>query len=224
MPKDDLFWEAFSKYVYLTPTQVQLVTGRKQITVYVRLERFYDAGLLGKARQNDFSPWLYFLTEKGALKCIERGYLTRKWYIGRKATNQIPHEIGITNCQMIFAANFPGEIRRWRADLQKDFHGEVPDLFFNLDGTWTPFEYVLQNPLTIDKLRDYNATFPRSYFILPTEKRVENVLAQCVHENLDTTKLWFTTETLFKQNPTGKIWATPHNYEDRAYSILKPES
>jgi hypothetical protein len=224
MPNDDNYWAMFASYVFVTPRQAIQILNGKRITVYVRLKRLYEAGYLGRVRQNDFAEFVYFLTQKGADRCVERLGVNR-WYIGKKSLMQIPHDIGITEFQLRLARAFPHmEVRRWRTDLQKDFDGEVPDLYFNIgDGMeWTPFEYVRMNPVTAEKLRDYNSAFKRSYFVLPTEKRVENVLIS-IEDDLPSSRLWFTDEALYRKDILGKIWWTPKNFRERQYSILKPE-
>jgi hypothetical protein len=216
----------FSTYVFVTPRQAIQILDGKRISVYVRLRRLFEGGYLGRVQQSDFAEYVYYLTEKGAEKCIERGYLGKKWYIGRKSLMQIPHDIGITEFQFRLARAFPHmEARRWRADLQKDFEGEVPDLYFNIgDGMeWTPFEYVRMNPVTVEKLRGYDKEFKRSYFVLPTQRRVENIL-KAIEEELPSSRLWFTSEDRYREDILGKIWWTPKNYADRVYSLLKPEA
>lgn len=226
MLNDDNYWRMFSSYVFVTPRQAIRILGGIRISVYVRLRRLFEGGYLGRVQQSDFSDYVYYLTEKGAEKCIERGYLQKRWYIQRKSLMQIPHDIGITEFQLRLARAFPQmESRRWRADLQPDFEGEVPDLFFNIgDGMeWTPWEYIRMNPITKEKLTDYNAKFKRSYFVLPTEKRIDNLL-KSIEDEIPSTRLWFTDEASYQRDILGKIWWTPQNFRDRQYSILKPES
>jgi len=226
MLADDRIYEAFAKYVFLTTKQMQSALGCKFDYINVRLRRLCENGYLGRVQQNDFSEFLYFLTEQGALKAIERGAASRKWYVQKKSPMQLPHEKGITDCQLLLAKHFDGaEFRRWRTDLQKDFDGEVPDLFFDLkDGTgWCPMEYERMNPVSREKLADYAKHFPRTYIVVQTTRRVEMLLAS-IEDTLNTPRLWFTSVDVFSKNPTGKIWWTPKNFRDRAYSILRPES
>ncbi len=223
MPNDDKIWAMFSRYVFVTTNQAQEILGCKWDYINVRLRRLFQAGYLGRVQQNDFAPYLYFLTEAGATLAFSRGHMTRPWYIQRKATNQIPHEIGITNWQMKFAKAFPeAEFRRWRTDLQHDFDGEVPDLFFDLkDGVgWVPFEYERMNLIKEEKLRDYDREFPRTYTVVQTNKRALNLVAS-LEESLPSSKLWFTSEEMFDRDITGKIWWTPANFRTRVYSIVK---
>ena len=198
---------------------------QQRVSVYLRLRRLHEAGYLGRERQSDWSDYVYFLTEKGAEKSIEHGYLNRKFCVYKKSLLQIPHDIGLSECQLGLSQAFPEmECRRWRADLQKDFTGEVPDLFFDLkDGTgWTPFEYERLNPVSHDKLADYAKDFKRTYIVVQTERRAE-MLLRSIENELPTSKLWFTDVLSFNKNVLGKIWWTPKNFRERQYSILKPE-
>jgi hypothetical protein len=224
MPTDDRIWDMFAKYGFVTAPQAMVILGKTATPTYYRLRRLYEDGWLGRERQGQSDNWLYFI--KNPERAIDRGLLKHEWSIQRKATNQIPHEVGITDCQIIFYRHFPtAEIRRWRADLLHDFKREVPDLYFDLkDGIgWVPFEYVRRNPITEEKFKDYLAKFPRSYFVVPTGKYLENLLEK-VEDDFPSTKLWFTYEDVFYKNPKGKIWYCPKDFRDRARSILPPKS
>jgi hypothetical protein len=225
MPNDDKIWAMFEAYVFVTVKQAQEILGCKPDYIQVRLRRLYEAGYLGRVQQSVFTDYLYFLTEQGAMQAIERGAMIHKWYVQKKSLMQIPHDSGVTACQIALFREFPHmQSRRWRTDLQKDFDGEVPDLFFNLhDGTgWTPFEYERLNPVSQEKLHEYSKTFNRSYVVVQTERRAANLLSAIEHD-IPTTKLWFTTKDLLLTNTKGKIWWTPKDYATRQRSILKPE-
>lgn len=234
MPADDRIWAMFNRYVFATVKQAQRILGCKFDYINVRLRRMQETGyddptpLLGRVQQNSFSEFLYFLSKKGAERAVARGEMKKPWCIQKKSLMQIPHDIGITNCQILLDEHFPQmEVRRWKTDLSKDFDGELPDLFFDLrDGMgWCPFEYVLTNPVNEAKLRDYSTEFQRTYIVLPTMKRVQLALMRTEEINLkNPQRIWFTYQSVFLENPKGKVWWNPKTMGDRAYSILKPES
>jgi hypothetical protein len=227
-PNDDKIWAMFNRYVFVTVKQAQTILGCASFSyINVRLRRLWETGYLGRVQQNDFSPLLYFISKKGAEEAVLRGEMRKPWCIQKKSLMQIPHDIGITNCQILLDQNFPElEVRRWKTDLQKDFEGEVPDLYFDLhDGTgWCPFEYVRTNPLSRDKMKDYASGFERTYIVLPTMKAVQFALLTANELHLpNASHLWFTYEEMFTTNVKGKIWWNPKTMGDKAYSILKPE-
>jgi hypothetical protein len=225
MPDDDKIWAMFRDYVFVTIRHAHRILGCKFDYITKRLRRFHEARLVGCVRQSDFSPWLYFITEAGARQAELRGVMKVPWRIQKKSLMQIPHEIGITDCQADLSKAFPAaEFRRWRTDLQNDFDGEVPDLYFDLkDGVgWCPFEYERMNPITKQKLLDYQRDFKRTYIVVQSLRRVENLIE--LMQSNPTTKLWFTYAELFHKDVTAPIWWTPANYQTKQYSILKPES
>lgn len=223
---DDRIYAAFGRFVFLTVNQMRAVLDCKFDYISIRLRRFHETGSLGRAQTSDFAPYLYFISEQGANEAILRGAMHKKWYILKKSLLQIPHEVGITDCQIALSKAFPAmEDRRWRHDLQHDFDGEVPDLFFDLhDGVgWCPFEFERMNPVSHEKLEDYARKFDRTYIVVQTAARLNNLMRSLV-ETLPTTKLWFTTAELLLKNPKGKIWCAPKNWATKAYSIIKPEA
>src|ERR1700691_1928466 len=99
-PNDDAIWAMFHRYVFVTVKQASTILDRKFHTVDVRLRRLEETGYLGRVQQNDFSPLLYFISKKGAEEAVARGEMQKAWFISKKSLSQIPHEIGITNCQL----------------------------------------------------------------------------------------------------------------------------
>jgi hypothetical protein len=111
--------------------------------------------------------------------------------------------------------------RVFRTDLRHDFD-DIPDALLDTGEGWTPFEYVRVNPVSEAKLRHYDKQFKRSYIVMPTTKRIE-LLLSALEDSLPSSKLWFTSEDMYRKDILGKIWWTPKNFRDRQYSIL-PES
>ena len=57
----------------------------------------------------------------------------------------------------------------------------------------------------------------------PTVNRVERFL-QRIAPHVPSAKIWVTYEEAYQKDILGKIWWTPKNFEERQYSILKPEA
>jgi hypothetical protein len=204
MPADKYIYGAFGRYVFMTVQQAQRILARPFDTVNIRLRRLEETGFLGRVQQNQFMPYLYFLSKKGGEEAMRLGMMEKPWYISKKSPNQILHDIGITEIQWRLETHIPAmRARRWKTDLAQDYTGDLMDLLTDFDDSmgWCPWEYVRTNPLTMDKLRDYATDFRRSYFVLPTVEKIERLM----------------------QNPMGKVFWQPKNHE-RVYSILKPES
>jgi len=226
MANDKYIYAMFALYVFVTVKQAQQILGCKFDYINVRLRRLEQTGFLGRVQQNDFAPFVYFLSKTGAERALGLGVAEEPRYISKKSLMQIPHDIGITECQIALFRNFsPLHVRRWRADLHKFYDGDLPDLSIDFhDGWgWSPFEYVRTNPVSDEKLAAYATNHPRTLIVLPTIERVKRILTR-LEESLPTSKLWFTYEEKFLEDPTGKVWWTPKNFRDRVYSILKPEA
>lgn len=215
------------KFVFMTVKQAHAYLGGSFSYINTRLRRLAETNYLGREQQNAFAEHIYWLARKGAEVGMARGAVPKPWSIQKKSKMQIPHDAGITSCLMLLDREFPNmQCRRWKTDLEKDFEGEIPDLFFDLqDGVgWCPFEYVVTNPLSRDKMRDYANGYERTYVVLPTLKAVQFALQTANELNLtNANRLWFTYEELFLSEPKGKIWWNPKTMGDKAYSILKPE-
>jgi hypothetical protein len=222
MPNDDRIWAMFNRYVFVTVQQARSVLDCKFDYINVRLRRLHETGFLGRVQQNDFAPFLYFLSKTGAEEAVRRGEMEHPRCIQKKSLMQIPHDIGITDFHLRLEKAVEGLAwRQWRTDLQKEFD-DVPDALFSIDGSgWSPFEYVRTNPINIEKLKYYDKQFHRAYIVMPTVKRIQIFLAS-IEDELPSSKLWFTAEELYQKDILGKIWWTPRNFRDRVYSILKP--
>lgn len=221
---DDPIFGMFGTYPYVTLRQAHEILGCKWDWIENRLPRLTEGEYLNRVQVNAMTDFLYFITKKGAQYAVSRGEMQDPWYSQSKAITHIEHEKGTTAFQIGLLKQFPGaKTRRYRADLQRDFPDDVPDLLFDIgDGKEEcPFEYVRENPVSVEKLAYYHENFRRSYIALPTQKYLLHFLRK-IEDELPYTDLWFTYEDAWRTNFTGTIWWTPADFTQRARSIIKP--
>ena len=234
MPNDDKLWAAFSSYVYLTARQVQTVVGCKPDYTQVRLRRLYEAGFLDRQQKNDFSEFVYFLTERGGELAADRGHLESPKWISKKSPMTLDHDVEISDFHMrlqqsilttdIFAIVW----HQWRGQLAKQFGDWIPDAHFFFQDTWhvleivrsTEWGYKKGESSLVTKLKTYDAEKRRVLVVMPTQLRIQKFFAK-VEEELPSSRLWFTDEASYRKDILGKIWWTPKNFRERQYSILK---
>ena len=145
MKNDDLIWQMFASYVYVTVKQAQQILGCKIDYIQVRLRRLWEAGYLGRQQKSDFSEAVYFLTEKGGLKAEERGALKSPRWIQKKSPMTLDHDTVITDFHLrldkaLWQSGRSVFWQQWRNDLIKQFGEDIPDAYFCIisNDSWSP--------------------------------------------------------------------------------------